>query len=164
MVLPASGEISYNDINIELGNASGSAASMLSMTNQALGSPTITNEPDAISDWYGYTHVAHTCYIYGREDVTLTVYVRALSDATQWLVSGTTRVSLGDVPTTQDLAAYKSSTQTPFEALDAVSAKVYSRTTHNTGLWSQRATWGTYESDTYTMTTSYEDYSFDVGY
>lgn len=57
MALPASGSISYNEINIELGSVTGSIADMNVMTAAALGSATITDQPDNISDWYAYTHI-----------------------------------------------------------------------------------------------------------
>lgn len=56
MALPASGQISLDDINVELGNSTGSQASMDTMTAAAVGDSNITNEPDNTADWYSYAH------------------------------------------------------------------------------------------------------------
>jgi len=56
MALPGSGALSLNDINVELGNSSSSVASMDTMTAAAIGDSNITNQPDAVSDWYNYSH------------------------------------------------------------------------------------------------------------
>ena len=44
MALPASGQISLDDINVELGNSTGSQASMDTMTAAAVGDSNITND------------------------------------------------------------------------------------------------------------------------
>ena len=56
MALPASGQITYNQIATELG-ISTSNANMDSMTALATGNSGITNEPDSTADWYGYSNV-----------------------------------------------------------------------------------------------------------
>lgn len=55
MTLQSSGQISYDDIQAELGDTA-TQMSMDSFTAQAIGDATITNPPDGIEDWYGYTH------------------------------------------------------------------------------------------------------------
>lgn len=56
MSLPASGEISYNQINIEVGNSSGSEASMNQMIFDSIcATSAILDLPDNISDWYSFT-------------------------------------------------------------------------------------------------------------
>ena len=56
MTLPASGEITYDEINIEVGNSTGTEASMNQMVIDAI-NPTGAIEalPDNISDWYSFT-------------------------------------------------------------------------------------------------------------
>ena len=48
MALPSSGQLSFNDINIELGNSSGSTASLRDMS-----SATGFTTPDQVSEFYG---------------------------------------------------------------------------------------------------------------
>jgi hypothetical protein len=50
MALPTSGQLTLNDINVELGNSSGSQASLRSMSSTA-GFST----PDTVSEFYGYS-------------------------------------------------------------------------------------------------------------
>lgn len=57
MALQSNGQISIDDIFVELGYSSGHTDSSLSTaTNLAQGSSTITNTPDLFSDWYSYSH------------------------------------------------------------------------------------------------------------
>ncbi len=56
MTLPASGQITFTQINEELQNSTAAQADMDTMTGEAIGDATITNEPDNTADWYGYTH------------------------------------------------------------------------------------------------------------
>lgn len=60
MTLPISGEISYDEINVEIGNSTGTEASMDDMTAEVSGScnVNIPPTPDFISDWYNYSHSA----------------------------------------------------------------------------------------------------------
>lgn len=64
--LPGSpNELQFNVINIALGNAGGQEASLDTMTAAAVGSSTITNQPDALSDWWNYNHWGE---IWGTDD------------------------------------------------------------------------------------------------
>jgi hypothetical protein len=55
MALPASGQITHSQINIELGN-SGSAES----NSRTMASTAGFSTPDEIEDWYGYSHTPPT--------------------------------------------------------------------------------------------------------
>ena len=57
MTLPASGQITYDQINVELGNTSGTEAANEAMIIASSGGPgSLYSPPDNISEWYGYTH------------------------------------------------------------------------------------------------------------
>ena len=55
MAVPASGQITYDEINVEVGNASGSEASMDQMTIDHWPFDAVIDAvPDEITDWYGF--------------------------------------------------------------------------------------------------------------
>lgn len=60
MALPSSGQISLNDINVELGNTAGTQCSLRTMSSTA-GFTT----PDAVSEFYGYSSGDSITYSWG---------------------------------------------------------------------------------------------------
>ena len=82
MALPASGQITYDQINVEVENASGSEASMEQMIIDAV-CPTldIIQPPDHITDWYSFSQGAQPA---APSNVVLTWQIKGSILTTVW--------------------------------------------------------------------------------
>lgn len=110
MTLPSSGQLTLNDINIELGRSSGTEISLDSAENGSYATinpysckkPSSTN-PASVSEWRGYDHNAtidKTRYIFARLESTLNsgswgIYYGSTAIVTGIGVNATTCVQRG---------------------------------------------------------------------